>query len=84
MKQKLIIFLQNLYNSPWPREFSAASFVVGEDLIPLRDGKELESLQEEELIGMAQAILTENEDIKTTQFYNCYIFPLYQTLNPPK
>lgn len=76
-KAQLLVLLQNLYNSTWPKDFNAEGFCMPDpECTAVSDPKQLLTLTEIELRDMARAIIHENEALRDTGFYRQWIQPL--------
>lgn len=81
----LTILLANAFNAPWPKEFNPESFILPDnDLTKIEDSIEIEEMDEEDQTSMATTLLQENEEIRGSKFWNTYLFPIHQTLNPKR
>jgi hypothetical protein len=75
----LKLLLQNLFNSQWPREFNGAGFCLPEeDATIINSAKQISHIHfsDEDMQNMAKALVTENQHLKTTIFYQQWIYPV--------
>ena len=72
--------LVNCYNASWPTEFQPVGFCVGESQMPI-DPDDLKRMPEDEAKAMAARLIESNVGIKSTPFYQTYLFPMEQILN---
>ena len=78
----LTLLLQNLFNAPWPKTFNAEGFTTP-NMESIQNSNDISILPWDDQKDMANALVTENEDMFGTPFHSCYISPIKRELARP-
>lgn len=81
----LRLLLQNLHDAPWPKEFDAKAYSAGmegmdEDNAPKTFRENLRRINPEIIRLIAEDVLADNEFMRPTPFFECYILPIQLAL----